>query len=136
MAAYTLIGWRAYALARGNNAPTAATDSLANAALQRAFDYIRTRYILRFATGYTENDANVTEAVYIAAQNELTTPGFWATTFTPSQVKVLTRVGEISWTPAANGMAIGVDGMLPISPAIDALLVPLTRYGMPAVMVV
>jgi hypothetical protein len=48
---------------------------------------------------------------------------------------VLTKVDNIQWTVTDTGMK-GIDAQLPTSPAIDALLVPLTRYGMPAVFVV
>lgn len=124
-------GWIAYAALRGL---TVVNNAASTAARVRASDYIRTRYVLRFMPGYDGTAPEVAEATYIAAAFELTTPGFWATTFTASQVKVLTRVGSISWTPASMGM--GIDGMLPMSPAIDALLTPLTAWGMPAVMVV
>jgi hypothetical protein len=136
MATYTLAGFRAYALARGNDAPTVASDADANAALQRAFDYIRTRYVLRFLASYDEDAAQVTEAVYIAAQAELTTPGFWSATFTPAQSKVLTKVGSIQWTPIGDASVLDGDNFRPTSPAIEALLNPLTVFGMPAVMVV
>lgn len=137
MTTYTLAGFRAYSLARGNNTPTTATDSDANAALTRAYDYIRTRYVIRFLAAYDENADQVTEAVYIAAQLELTTPGFWTKTFTMSDAKVLTKVGSISWTPMASGsMLMNPDSYLPTSPAIEALLNPLTAYGLPAAMVV
>jgi hypothetical protein len=53
MAAYgTLAGFRAYALARGDNAPTAASDALAEAALMRASDMIRLRYVPNLLPGY------------------------------------------------------------------------------------
>ena len=129
----TVAGWIAYAALRGL---TVADNAASAAALVRASDYIRTRYVIRFSAEYDETAPQVEEAAYIAAAYELTTPGFWATTFTSSQVKVLTGVGNIRWTPVqVSGMA-GADTVLPVSPAIDALLVPLTRWGMPAVTVV
>jgi hypothetical protein len=136
MASYTLAGWRAYAALRGNMAPTNAVDADANAALTRAFDYIRLNYILRFLTEYSEDHANVTEAVYIAASYELTKPGFWSVTYTPSQVKVLTEVKGIKWTVASGTLRGGIDSNSPMSPAIDALLNPFCSFGMPAVLVV
>lgn len=133
----TLIAWRAYATARGNTTPALATDANATAALVRASDYIRTRYVLQFIAEFDGTEPEVEEATYIAAAFELTTPGFWATTFTPSQTKVLTKVGSIQWTPVTIGaVGVGSDAMLPTSPAIDALLRPYSRYGLPAVMVV
>lgn len=129
----TVADWIAYAALRGltvEDAPAAAQ------ALMRASDYIRTRYVIRFMADYDETAPQVAEATFIAAAQELASPGFWSATFTPSQVKVLTGVDSIKWTPVdVNGMT-GTDAMLPTSPAIDALLVPLTRWGMPAVAVV
>lgn len=125
----TVADWIAYAADRGL---TVADDAASTQALVRASDYIRTRYVLRFLADYDDTAPEVEEATYIAAAFELETPGFWATTYTPSQVKVLTGVGSIKWTPVASGKG-DADEMLPTSPAIEALLVPLTRWGMPAV---
>ena len=129
--AATVADWITYAALRG----LTVTDDAASAqALTRASDYIRTRYVLRFSNEYDIDSAQAVEATYIAAAYELKTPGFWAKTFTPSQVKVLTGVGEIKWSVVDTGMK-GADAQLPTSPAIDALLIPLTRWGMPAVFV-
>jgi hypothetical protein len=127
----TVTDWIIYAGLRG---VTVVDDAASAQALQRASDYIRTRYVLRMGNPDTTDPA-IVEATYIAAGYEITTPGFWAKTFTGSQVKVLTKVDAIQWTPVDGGMK-GADAMLPTSPAIDALLVPLTRWGMPAVFVV
>ena len=134
----TLTDWRAYATLRGNTAPTAASDADATAALVRASDYIRTRYVMRFSASYDGTSPEVIEATYIAASLDLASPGIWATTYTPSQAKVLTEVKGIKWTPIGSTAGIMTDGdaMLPTSPAIDALLTPLTAWGMPAIMVV
>tara|TARA_R110000868_G_scaffold348974_2_gene610142 strand:- start:14402 stop:14800 length:399 start_codon:yes stop_codon:yes gene_type:complete len=121
-----IIDWRSYALARGDNAPTAASDPDATASLQRASDYIRTRYVIRL--GLADDDANVIEATYIAAGYDLATPNFWATTFTPAQAKVLTKVDAIQWT-VIDGGASGMDAQLPTSPAIDALFLGKRAYG-------
>lgn len=128
----TVADWITYAALRGL---TVADDAASAQALVRASDYIRTRYVIRFLADYDDTAPEVEEATYIAAAFELTTPGFWAATFTPSQVKVLTEVKGIKWTPV-GGAGNQPDDMLPVSPAIDALLVPLTRWGMPAVRVV
>lgn len=128
----TVADWIDYAADRGL---TVANDAASTQALVRASDYIRTRYVLRFLADYDDTAPKVEEATYIAAAFELETPGFWAATFTPSQVKVLTGVGSIKWTPVTSGKG-DADDMLPTSPAIEALLVPLTRWGMPAVNVV
>ena len=127
----TVTDWITYAALRGL---TVADDAASAQALVRASDYIRTRYVIRFMAEYDGTSPEVIEAAYIAAAFELETPGFWAKTFTASQVKVLTGVGEIKWSAVDTGMK-GADAQLPTSPAIDALLIPLTRWGMPAVFV-
>lgn len=128
----TVSDWITYAGLRGL---TVADDTASAQALQRASDYIRTRYIMRFSAEYDGTETEVEEATYIAAALDLATPGFWSTTFTGAQATVLTEVKGIKWTPVDLG-AKGADAMLPTSPAIDALLVPMTRWGMPAVTVV
>ncbi len=124
--------WRTYASARGNEAPATASDALASQALTRASDYIRTNYVIRFADEYDGTEAEVIEATYIAASIELATPGFFSATYTPSQAKVLTEVKGIKWTVIGDASA----GMVPVSAAIDALLIPLTTSGLYAVYVV
>lgn len=115
-----LAGWREYAAARGNTAPNLAENADAQAALQRASDYIRTRYVLPL--GLVADNPNLSEAAYIAASYELATSGFWSKTFTPAQAKVLTRVEGISWTVQSDSaMERGYQAQVPTSPAIDAL---------------
>lgn len=124
--------WIAYAGLRGT---VVATGALADQALQRASDYIRTRYVMRL--GLEDDNANVVEATFIAAGYELTTPGFWSATYTPSQQKVLTEVKGIKWTPVATKSGSDADAALPTSPAIEGLLLTnSTSWGLPAVMVV
>jgi len=118
----TIGSWRAYALARGDSAPTDASDPDATSALQRASDYIRLRYVMRYSL--TETSEAVIEAARIAASLELAEPGFWSKTFTPSQTKVLTKVDAISWTPVSNKNYEGADAMQPVSPLIEGLLAP------------
>lgn len=129
MAIYgTLEGWRAWATERGNSAPAAASDADANAALARASDYIRLRYIsaLRpecsddmLVPGY--DGLTLGElGTYIAATFEMTAPGFFSATYTPSQQKALTRVGDIGWTVVGNG-ADGTFGSFPTSNMLEAL---------------
>jgi len=125
----TIADWRAYATARGNNAPTAASDTDATAALQRASDYIRTRYVLPL--GLAGDADNVVEATHIAAGYELAAPGFWATTFTPGQQKVLTGVEGIRWTVSDNAaMDKGYSAQVPVSPAIDSLFGGTSNSGL------
>lgn len=112
--------WRAYALARGDSAPTDANDTDATASLQRSSDYIRTRYVIPL--GLQADAENVIEATYIAAGYDIATPGFWQKTFTPGQAKTLTKVDGIQWTVQENAsLERGYAAQLPVSPAIDAL---------------
>lgn len=125
----TIAAWRAYAAARGNQAPTDASDTDAQASLQRASDYIRTRYVLPL--GLSVDADNVIEATHVAAGFDLATPNFWTTTFTPAQQKTLTRVGEISWTVSGNAtIEKGYNGQVPVSPAIDALFGGTSNTGL------
>ncbi|KQQ72937.1 hypothetical protein ASF70_15815 [Rhizobium sp. Leaf321] len=135
----TLSGFRAYALARGDNAPTAASDVAATAALMRGSDMIRLRYVANLC-GYdiTSIPAGsdipiVEEAAYIAASLELTTPGFFSKTYTGAESKVLTEVKGIKWTVV--GKSEGAYAYMPSSSLIDALFGPYMCCG-PAIMVV
>lgn len=119
----TVVGWIEYAALRGL---TVANDAASLEALQRASDYIRTRYVLRL--GLEADDPNVIEATYIAAGYDLASPGFWTKTFIPSSSKVLTEVKGIRWTLTGGGK--GMDSMLPTSPAIDALFIDDRVYGL------
>lgn len=125
----TIADWRSYALARGDSAPTDATDLLATAALTRASDMIRLRYLPNLLTGYgvdfippCSDLPLVEEASYIAASIELTTPGFFARTYTESEQKVLTEVKGIKWT--VTGSTSGVYSSMPSSSLIDAMFWP------------
>jgi hypothetical protein len=121
----TLAGWRAYALARGNNAPTAAADADALAALTRASDYIQFFYIDKFLAGYDATSTNVVEAAYEAANYELTTPLFFTTSYTPAQQKVLTKVASIQWTPVAGNLG---DEWALATPTIGKISAMLSNY--------
>ena len=125
----TLAAWRAYATARGDNAPTAAEDADATAALVRGSDHVRLRYVANLFTGYgadltpSGHDLPLSEeAAYIAASLELANPGFFSTTYTPDQLKVLTKVEGISWTPLLTGGQ--VYGSMPVASKIEALFEP------------
>jgi len=128
--AATLTGWRAYAEARGDSAPTDASDDDAQAALVRGQDHVRFRYVANLISGYAGAEFTPTghdlplqeEAAYIAASLELATPGFFSTTYTPDQQKVLTKVGEIGWTPIVREGR--VYGAMPHSAKLDALFEP------------
>ena len=134
----TLVAWRAYATARGNNAPTAADDAAATAALVRASDHIQYAYVAQFMPGYDETLPVVESAAYEAAALELTTPGFFTTSFTPAQQKVLTRVGSLGWTPiTGTDSADAFANATPTSTKIAAMLAPYMagkfRIGMTSV---
>ena len=125
----TIAAYRAYALARGNNAPTVAADGDVTAALTRASDMIRLRYLPNLMPGYGVDFIPtgstiplVEEAAYIAASFELATPGFFSKTFTASEQKVLTAVDSIKWTVVGN--ATGIYAAMPRSTLIDALFWP------------
>jgi len=117
----SLAEWRIYASQRGDDAPANATDTAAGQALLRAQDYIRINYVGRFQNAACNADMpEVAEAVYIAASIELVTPNFWTKTITLSEVKLLTKVDAIEWTPIKSDG--GIDSMVPKSSAIEGLL--------------
>lgn len=125
----TLSGWRAYALARGDEAPTDADDDVATAALVRASDMIRLRYLPNMLPGYGVDFIPpgstlplVEEGAYIAASFELATPGFFSRTYTESEQKVLTEVKGIKWT--VTGKTSGVYSSMPSSTLVDAMFWP------------
>ena len=125
----TIAGWRAYATARGDNAPTAANDALATAALVRGSDMIRLRYVPNLLGGYgvdfTPDGSDlplVEEAAYIAASLELATPGLFSRTYTSAEQKVLTAVDTIKWTVVGN--ASGTYAAMPVSTLIEAMFEP------------
>lgn len=114
----TIADWRAYATARGNPAPAAATDVDAQAALQRASDYIYYHYVRQAAVSVPDELAE--HATYEAANIELAKPGFFTKTYTPAETKVLTEVDGIKWTVVGDASASGA--MMPTSSLIDAML--------------
>ncbi|MBL4768272.1 MAG: hypothetical protein JKY94_11235 [Rhodobacteraceae bacterium] len=116
--------WIAYALARGE---VVADDAASAAALVRVSDYIRLRYVMRM-TGVEDDDPAIIEATYIAASVDLAEPGFWTGTYDKDDATVMTKVGDIQWTPIP-GINSNADAMQPTSPMIDALLTPLGAYG-------
>jgi hypothetical protein len=125
----TIADWRAYATARGDRAPADASDGDATAALTRASDMIRLRYVPNLLSGYgvdftpTGSDLPlVEEGAYIAASLELETPGFFSKTWTAAEQKVLTEVKGIKWTVTGN--ASGTYAAMPVSTLIDALFWP------------
>lgn len=125
----SLTGWRAYALARGDSAPTDATDASATAALVRGSDMIRLRYVANLLPGYGVDFTPagfdlplVEEAAYIAASLELATPGFFSKTYTAAEQKVLTEVKGIKWTVTGDSSA--TYSAMPVSTLIEAMFEP------------
>lgn len=128
----TIEDWRAYATARGNSAPADAQDANATAALTRASDMIRLRYVPLLLPGY---DATFTptgydrplveEAAYIAAAIELETPNLFSRTYTEADQKVLTEVKGVKWT--VTGDAKGTHAAMPVSTLLEAMFEPYVR---------
>lgn len=137
----SLAGFRAYALARGDSAPTDAADGAATAALVRGSDMVRLRYVSGLC-GYDIASVPagsdlpiVEEAAYIAASLELATPGFFSRTYTGAESKVLTEVKGIKWTVV--GKTDGANAYMPSSSLIEALFgLYLCHGGGPAILVV
>lgn len=93
-----LAGFRVYALARGNNSPTEATDSAAEAALVRGGDYIADEYVANFLPAYADPlPEAVDDAIYEAAIIELASPGALSKTYTEGADKALVAVEGIKW---------------------------------------
>ena len=120
----TLAAFRAYATARGDNSPTAASDADATAALVRASDYIQFSYVNLFVGGADSTKPEVEPATYEAALLELATPGLFSKVYTPDQQKILTGLDNLRWTPVAGaetGRGVGADSA-PISTKVEAML--------------
>jgi hypothetical protein len=116
----TVAGLIAYYALRG---VVIVDEAATTQALYRGSDYIRTNYVLRLAPTFTATSPEVIEASYIAASYELTTVGFWAKVYTPSQVRVISKVEGISFQPASSGNNADARSHVPRSPAIEALFV-------------
>lgn len=125
----TLDGFRAWAADRGDQAPTAAPDADATAALVRASDHMEFHYMPRFRAGLGADAPNVEPATYELARLELATPGLFSRVFTPGERKVLTEADGIKWTVLDDGS----EASAPVSSRVEAMMAPyLTRPG-PAV---
>lgn len=118
----SLAAWRSYASARGNQSPTDASDADVSAALVRASDYIKYRYVVNLLSGYDETLDEVAFATYEAANLELGSVGFFAKTYTEAERKVLTEVKGIKWTVSGGGN--GAFSTSPTSTVIDAMFRP------------
>jgi hypothetical protein len=121
----TLIDWRAWATARGDNAPSAATDPVATAALVRASDHVQFAYGPWMQPGFDMARDEVKFAAYHAALLELAKPGFFARTYTDGETKVLTEVKGIKWSIVDGpGASSGIMAFTPVSTTVDNLLRP------------
>jgi|EndMetStandDraft_2_1072991.scaffolds.fasta_scaffold30655_1 hypothetical protein len=119
----TLAGALTYHADRGNAAwAAAASDAVRTAALVRATDYVKYRYVVNLSSDYDETLPVVAEATYAAALIELATPGFFSTTYTEAQQKVLTEVKGIKWT--VIGKSGSASSYMPTSTLIEAMLAP------------
>lgn len=131
----TLEGAATYHSDRGNTAwAAAATDALRTAALVRASDYIKYRYVVNLACDYGDDLPVVAEATYVAALLELATPGFFSKTYTQAEQKVLVGVGSIKWEPV--GKADGTFAAAPTSTIIEAMFAPYLTGRVPGILVV
>ncbi|KKB80786.1 hypothetical protein VW35_00830 [Devosia soli] len=78
-----------------------------------------------YSVDFTPDEADLpltTEAAYIAAYIELTTPGFFSKTYTASEQKSLVQVDKIRWQVTGN--ASGIYAAMPVSTLIEALFEP------------
>ena len=125
----TVGGADTYHAARGNAAWAAGSVPNRAQALVRAADYIRTTYVRRFWSNYTEDAPDVEPATYEAALRELATPGFFTRSYTEADRKVLTEVKGIKWT--VTGTSKDARSMAPTVTLIDNLLWPymMRTYG-------
>lgn len=111
----TVVALIAYADDRGT---VIADTAVTLQALVRASDYIQFTYLS--GSSCTADSPNVESAVYEAAMAEVLTPGFWSKTFTPSEQKVLTKVGAIQWTLTGDASKGG--SSIPRSTKIETML--------------
>lgn len=121
--AVTLAGWIEYAGLRGL---VVADSDASEQALVRGTDYILYHYVSHFLPGYDATSPFVDEATYEAAALELATPGFFTTSFTPAQQKVLTKVGSIAWT--VTGGTDSTDAWANATPTSTKIAAMLARY--------
>jgi hypothetical protein len=105
-------------------------DALAaDAALRRGQDAIAREYNGRWATTWTNSTAPeaVKFAIIEAAVAEANEPGIFSKVLRASDAKVLTRVGELGWTP--TGAPSGVEAIRPRLLHVEALLRDLVKGG-------
>lgn len=122
----TVEAWTAYAEARGLPGIGAATPDQIAEALVRASDYISLHYLPKLKT--QPPAAVVDHATYIAAEYELNQRGYFSRANEPGvSNKMLTRAGELSWTPMRADRS--ADPVMPTVKAIEALFRPYMWRG-------
>lgn len=104
-----------------------ADDEAQEAALRRGQDHIAREYNDRWAVEFENEFAPdpVRYAIIEAAVVEARTPGLLAPSVKASDAKMLTRAGEIGWTPIAGPG--GVDALRPRLLHVEAMLRSLIR---------
>ena len=116
----------AYVTARGLDG-WPETEPAQAAALRRGQDAIAREYNGRWAEEWDTEDAPdlVRMAIIEAAVAEARDPGFLSRVVNASDAKMLTRVGEIGWTPVPGPG--GVEALRPRLLHVEAMLAPLLR---------
>lgn len=122
----TLAEADAYFAERGNAKWAAMSEAERQAALVRGADYIRLFYAPRLLA--ETPDEVIAEAEIIAAGYEAGTSGFFSTSYTPGQRKILTEVKGIKWSVVPESGSSG-GWKAPVVGAIDALLAPWLASG-------
>lgn len=119
-------GWQEYVASRGITGQTIDETSLP--ALVRASDYVKYHYVVNFRSPYGEDVPEVELATYEIACIENTTPGFFSTTFIPSEAVTLVNVDSIRWERTyKKDEAPDHSSLVPISTKADNYLRPYMR---------
>lgn len=122
----TTDGFRAFAIDRGIEAVSGATDADLSAALVRAEDYLRAHYPRAVTAGGDALDL----AAYHVAVAELEAPRSLSRTYAPGERKVLVEVQGVKWQALPDGSGRS----WPVLTVVDGLLGGST--GVPSIMVV
>ena len=98
------------------------TEPAQEAALRLGQDYIAREYNHRWTAEWENDDApeGVKFAIVEAARAELARPGILSQIIELGREKVLTRAGEIGWTPAKQNASVA--DLMPRFTAIDGYL--------------
>ena len=97
------------------------------AAILRGQRHLAREYNQRWADEWANDEAPelVQHAIAEAALVEARTPGITSRVVTPSEAKVLTRVGSLQWQPVRQGDT--AEGMKPRLTHVEAMLRPVLR---------